>query len=351
MKVKVQIQKNLKEFQLDVCFSGQARRIGILGASGSGKSMTLKCIAGIELPDTGMIQIEDKVLFDFSKKICIKTQKRRVGYLFQNYALFPTMTVAKNIEAGLKGNQIEKHRRVEEMIKKFRLSGLENRLPYELSGGQQQRVALARIMAYQPDMILLDEPFSALDVFLKDQLQQEMTEMLADYSGLVILVSHSRDEIYRFSEELLVLDKGRDVIYGKTEDIFANPVYREAARLTGCKNLSNIKRIDAYTVEAVDWGVLLHLKKPVSDRVIAVGYRAHDFIPVWGEREENCISVKIADKAKLPFEQNYYLFPEGKKKETGWICWFVQRDRIPEIEQKGIPDFLKIQEEKIMFLL
>ena len=351
MTIEVQIQKRLGEFELNVQFSAQAKRIGILGASGCGKSITLKCIAGIEVPDKGVIRAKDRVLFDSSKQVCVKTQKRRIGYLFQNYALFPTMTVAKNIEAGIKGSKAEKQQCVEQMIQKFRLSGLENHLPYELSGGQQQRVALARIMAYQPDVILLDEPFSALDVFLKDRLQQEMMEMLADYPGVVIMVSHSRDEIYRFSEELLILDQGRNVVYGRTEDIFENPCYRVAARLTGCKNFSNIKRIDENTIEATDWGIVLHMERPIPKKAVCIGYRAHDFIPVWGERQKNSFSVTVADMAKLPFEHNYYLLPEGRQREVDTICWFVQRDRVAEIEEKGIPDFLRIQEDKIMFLM
>ena len=152
------------------------------------------------------------------------------------------MTVFKNIESGLKGSKIEKRKRVQEMIDKFKLSGLENRLPSELSGGQQQRVALARIMAYRPDAILLDEPFSALDVFLKDQLQLELIEMLKSYQGTVIMVSHSRDEVYRFNEELLIVDNGMAVVYGETKELFANPRYKEAAKLTGCKNFSDIKK-------------------------------------------------------------------------------------------------------------
>ena len=176
MGLTVNIKRKHGEFKLDIQFQSESKRIGILGASGCGKSMTLKSIAGIETPDAGKIQIGDAVLFDSEKKINLKPQKRNVGYLFQNYALFPTMTVAKNIETGLKGSKEEKQKRVQEMIEKFQLHGLENRLPGQLSGGQQQRVALARIMAYEPDVIMLDEPFSALDVFLKDRLQQELKE-------------------------------------------------------------------------------------------------------------------------------------------------------------------------------
>ena len=189
MAIELDIQKNFKGFSLDVRLKGQDGPIGILGASGSGKSLTLKSIAGIEHPDQGHIQIGDHVLYDSDSRICLKPQKRNVGYMFQNYALFPTMTVEQNVGAGLAGNKKKKQEQVQKMIRHFRLEGLEKRLPRELSGGQQQRVALARIMAYEPSVILLDEPFSALDVFLKDRLQQEMMELLSDYDGTVILRS------------------------------------------------------------------------------------------------------------------------------------------------------------------
>ena len=198
--IEINIQKTLGRFHLDMHVKSNSKRIGILGASGCGKSMTLKCIAGIETPDQGQVVLEERTLYDSTQKINIKPQKRKIGYLFQNYALFPTMSVRKNIMAGLRCSQEQQEKIADQMIEKFQLTGLGNRLPGELSGGQQQRVALARIMAYEPDAILLDEPFSALDEFLKDKLQQELMEMLEDYPGTVILVSHSRDEIYRFSE-------------------------------------------------------------------------------------------------------------------------------------------------------
>ncbi len=229
MSLTVNVKKRFPVFELDVRFESSASRIGILGASGCGKSMTLKCIAGIEIPDEGEIVINGKVMYRSGDKICVKPQKRSIGYLFQNYALFPTMTVVQNIGAGLKGSGKQNRERIREMLYTFRLDGLEERLPGELSGGQQQRVALARIMAYEPDVILLDEPFSALDQFLKDRLQQELYDMLEAYKGTVILVSHDRDEIYRFSEELLVLDQGKAVTCGRTREGFADPGCLEAA--------------------------------------------------------------------------------------------------------------------------
>ncbi|MDO4473668.1 MAG: ATP-binding cassette domain-containing protein [Eubacteriales bacterium] len=355
MAIKVRIEKSVGRFKLDVGFQTESRRIGILGASGCGKSMTLKCIAGIETPDQGSIVIDERVLYD--RNVNIKPQKRKVGYLFQNYALFPTMTVEDNIGAGLKGKKEEKKQMISKMIEKFRLEGLRDRLPGELSGGQQQRVALARIMAYEPEVILLDEPFSALDEFLKDRLQQELMQMLEDYGGTVILVSHSRDEIYRFSEELIIMDEGKTICQGKTKEIFANPEWKEAARLTGCKNITEAKRIDRHHVSVPAWGVTLILRKEVPEGLHWIGVRAHDFIPIWkkageeklqrDESSENRILLVTDSVAELPFEKKYFL---KTAYETEHICWFVQREQWDLLDERGMPDYLEIPEEKILLL-
>ena len=338
MAIEVRIKKKLGNFQLDIDFKTDENRIGILGASGCGKSMTLKCIAGIETPDEGRIIVDGTLLYDSAKKISLKPQKRHIGYLFQNYALFPTMTVEENIAAGLQGGKEEKRRRVVEMMEKFQLLGLGKQLPGELSGGQQQRVALARIMAYEPEVILLDEPFSALDDFLKDRLAQEMLDLLKDYRGTVVLVSHSRDEIYRFTRELLTMADGMQISYGGTREIFANPGRKETARLTGCKNIAEAKRIDGRHLEVPEWGITLCLNENIPEKVAFVGVRAHEFIPVWGDAGSNCIPVNVKSSAILPFERKYFLAgAEGSEED---ICWFLQRDKWPLIDRKGMPDFL-----------
>ena len=139
--IEINIQKTLGRFHLDMHVKSNSKRIGILGASGCGKSMTLKCIAGIETPDQGQIVLEERILYDNTQKINIKPQKRKIGYLFQNYALFPTMSVRKNIMAGLRCSQEEQEKIADQMIEKFQLTGLGNRLPGELSGGQPIKVA------------------------------------------------------------------------------------------------------------------------------------------------------------------------------------------------------------------
>ena len=349
MSIRVDIRKKLGDFSLAISFETDAKRVGILGPSGCGKSMTLKSIAGIERPDAGHISIDDKVLFDSSRKINLKPQKRRVGYMFQNYALFPTMTVTQNIAAG-RGITSE---RVREMIDRFRLKGLEDHYPSELSGGQQQRVALARIMAYRPDLILLDEPFSALDDNLKERLQHEMIAMLSDYDGQVILVSHSRDEIYRFSEELLTMQDGHVLAGGKTAELFADPGTVSVARMTGCKNFSGAERLDAHRIRLTDWGITLQLEREIPEGIDAVGYRAHAFEPVWGERQDNCIAFRLSGVDELPFERRYYLLPEketasGDASET--ICWFIQDSERAGMDGKPAPDYLKLKEESVMLL-
>lgn len=342
MAVLVNVKKKLGDFTLQTKFTGEALRIGILGASGCGKSMTLKCIAGIETPDEGEIRVNGKTMFSSSRKINIKPQKRKTGYLFQNYALFPTMTVEENIAAGVKGSRAEKQKRVSELAAAFRLEGLDKRLPGELSGGQQQRVALARMMAAEPEMLLLDEPFSAMDMFLKDHLKKELMEILKDYKGTVILVSHDRDEIYQFSEELVVMDKGRVIACGKTKEIFEHPGKKEAARLTGCKNFSRIEKVDEYTVRALDWGITLRVKERVTENIRYAGFRAHDFVPVWGKPEENCLGCLVEDTVELPFEKHFYIQPE--------LSWFVQKEKLSLLSDKGMPEYLKLPAEKLMLL-
>ena len=359
MGIQVSIKKKIGDFNLDISFTSDAKRIGILGPSGCGKSMTLKSIAGIEQPDMGSISIdvpradgtETRVLFDSAKRVNLRPQKRNVGYMFQNYALFPTMTVAQNIAAGLQVSGEERETRVDEMLQRFHLQGLEKHLPGELSGGQQQRVALARIMAYRPDLIMLDEPFSALDQHLKERLQHEMISMLSDYEGQVIMVSHSRDEIYRFSEELIVMDQGSLLACGNTQELFRNPQTGRVARMTGCKNFSAATRLNEHELHLTDWGIDLYLKQSIPENVNAIGYRAHFFEPIWGERQENCIPFRMSGMDDLPFERRYYIIPEeGANKDGELICWFVQDNERRLLNEKPAPDFLKLKEDAILLL-
>lgn len=193
--LEVQIYKKLAEFDLDVSFQVDDNILGLMGASGSGKSMALKCIAGIETPDQGRIVLNGRVLFDSEKKINVPIQKRNVGYMFQSYALFPNMNVYENISVGLRARKVKDvDIVVQKVMQQFRIFELASRYPKQLSGGQRQRVALARLMAYEPDVLLLDEPFSALDEDLKKDLLQELKSEL-QISKPVIFVSHDKEEV------------------------------------------------------------------------------------------------------------------------------------------------------------
>ena len=252
LRLGVEIKKKLKEFDLDVSFDAGKGCLGILGPSGCGKSMTLKSIAGIITPDSGRIAIQyakgeaagGRVLYDSALKINEKSQMRRVGYLFKNYALFPNMSVEENIAAGLKGLAAKQaiggrkpsaqspaaiKAKVGEMIERFRLAGLEKRYPGQLSGGQQQRVALARILAYEPEVLLLDEPFSAMDTYLREGLRLELSKVLADYDGVSVMVTHDRDEAFQLCKNIMLLDRGHVLIAGKSRKIFQDPVTCKAA--------------------------------------------------------------------------------------------------------------------------
>ena len=338
--LKVDIQKKLREFDLEVDFELKKRRLGILGPSGCGKSMTLKSIAGIIDPDKGIVSLNtdgEITYFDSNKKINLKPQDRNVGYLFQNYALFPNMTVEENVAAGLSKNHDEK--RVSEMIKRFHLEGLEKRYPRQLSGGQQQRVALARILAYGPDVILLDEPFSAMDTFLKEQLRLELANLLKGFEGFSIMVTHDRDEAFQFCDELIVLDKGKIIAKGDTHEIFENPRKVQVARLTGCKNISKVEIIDDYHIKSIDWDVVLEVSEKISPNITHIGIRAHDFAV--GEKDDvNAFDMSDSSVIEMPFEWEITM-----ANGLWWKC-----DKYIHDHEFTVPDYLRIDPENIILL-
>ena len=338
--LRVNIQKELKEFDLVVDFELKKKRLGILGPSGCGKSMTLKSIAGIVNPDKGVVSLttdEETVYFDSNKKINLKPQKRNVGYLFQNYALFPNMTVEENIAAGLSKGSDEKT--VSDMIKRFHLEGLEKRYPGQLSGGQQQRVALARILAYNPDVILLDEPFSAMDTFLKEQLRIELSNSLNDFDGFSIMVTHDRDEAFQFCDELIVLDKGKIIAKGDTYEIFENPRKVQVARLTGCKNISKIEILDEYHIKSLDWDMVFEVSEKIPSNITHIGIRAHNFAPA-EKGDVNSFDTKNSSILEKPFEWEITL-PNG--------LWWKYDKSIYE-HDFVMPDYLKIDSKDIILL-
>lgn len=350
MSLFVDIKKKLKGFSLDVSFETNGEYLGILGSSGSGKSMTLKCIAGIETPDEGRIVLNGKVLFDSYRKINLKPQDRHIGYLFQNYALFPNMTVEENIGIGLLTSKIEKERRVSEIIKKFHLQGLEKKYPNQLSGGQQQRVAMARCIIYKPDILMLDEPFSALDSHLKEKLQSEVLEFLKLYDGEVLMVTHSRDEVYKFCNNIVIIDKGNSILLGNTKEVFRDPKLMEAAMLTGCKNISRCKVVSSNKVYAIDWDITLEIEKEIPKEINYIGIRAHSFeiVNTNFKTEKNILDCQIDKIVENVFE--YSILLKNKNKENqNTILYKIKKEEWDNRQNKE-ELYLKISESSILFL-
>lgn len=348
MAIEVRIHREFDDFKLDVQFQSESRRIGILGASGCGKSLTLKSIAGIERPETGKIESAGKVFFDSAKKIWMPPQERNVGYLFQNYALFPTITVEKNIGIALRCGKKEKEKKVRDMIERFSLQGLEKKLPGQLSGGQQQRTALARIMIYEPDMILLDEPFSALDSYLKEQTQRECLELLQDYPGTVILVSHSRDEIYRFSEEVLVMDGGKAVIQKTVKELFEHPQKVAAAKLTGCKNIEEIVWKDGKHLYVPGWDMVIPAGMGNVGDAQAIGIRAHEFTTERTESDSELVFPVYKPEVKEDLFEYHVQFFTSERAKTP-VVWKVSK-KLWDVGEKGVPKWLHLKREHILFL-
>src|SRR4029077_19812140 len=189
MSLEVAIEKDVPGFRLAVEFTTDGAPLGLLGPSGSGKTMTLRAIAGLETPDRGRIVLQGRVLYDSKLRVNVPARARRIGLLFQNYALFPHLNVAQNIAFGLRNlPETEKSQRIAKQLAAAHLDGLAERYPMTLSGGEQQRVALSRALAIEPAALLLDEPFSALDTHLRSALERQLREMLASYGGETLFV-------------------------------------------------------------------------------------------------------------------------------------------------------------------
>lgn len=342
--LEADLHKTYKNFKLALSVQMPGQVLGVLGASGCGKSMMLKMIAGIEQPADGYVRLCGRTLFDRQKKVNLPPQKRKTGYLFQDYALFPNMTIKENIAAGIRERGTDKDAVVCDLMRSFGLTGLEDQYPAQVSGGQKQRAALARMLASKPDMLLLDEPFAAVDAYLKEELQIELKERIRGFAGPVIIVSHDRDEIYKLCPHMMVMDCGKNLICKETAEVFKNPRFREAARLTGCKNISRARRVGAQEIEAVEWGMRLHVTGSIPKNLQYAGIRAHDFVPLTGgeTKRNNVITVCEASITQAPFERNiqfkYAANPSGK-------LWMKQNGTYA-----GIPEKVYVPEESILLL-
>ncbi len=343
MSLSVDIKKEFGGFRLETAFETDGDILGILGASGCGKSMTLRCIAGIVRPDEGRIVLNGVPLFDSAAGINLPPQERRVGYLFQNYGLFPNMTVEQNILCGLHREKDKRRRKkaAAEMIGRMKLEGLETRRPAQLSGGQQQRVALARILAGSPEILMLDEPFSALDAYLRVQIQTDMQEWLREFGKDVLLVSHNRDEIYRLCGSLAVMDRGRILGKGPVKQMFRSPGSRQGAVLTGCRNIVEARKAGEHLAEVPAWGLCLETEEPLRDDLCAIGIRAHYFSP---EEERNSGAVVLEGEMEEPFEWILKFRYETAAPDSRPVWWRIPKERRPQ----HFPKRLGIAPEQVM---
>lgn len=318
MAVSVEIEKRLGSFHLNIAFEAGDETLSLLGASGCGKSVTLKCIAGIEKPDRGRIVVDGVVLFDSEKGINLPPKDRRVGMIFQNYALFPNMNVLQNITAGAKREKDRQKRLdiVDRIIDSFGLSDLLSHYPHQLSGGQQQRVALARTFVSDPQILLMDEPFSALDSHLRFRLEREMRSVIKEFGKSVILVSHDRDEVYRMSDSIAVMNEGKIEAFGEKHDVFSAPKTKVSAILTGCKNISACKKLSENKIYATEWGVELNINGSLNEAA-CIGIRMHDIRHGEGVNSVRCRVVEVVEN---PFSYTIMLCPAGKENTVpiGW---------------------------------
>lgn len=281
LKFGTTFQQGPHRFNLDIEVQTQATRIGILGASGCGKSATLKAIAGLVTPEYGHIVIDDEVLFDRQCKINVSPAKRRCGLLFQNYQLFTNMTVEQNIAMGLiRQNHVSRWGRaktpqaqaiIERYLDLLHIRTLAQQPVYHLSGGQQQRVALARMLASNPRIVMLDEPFSALDAHLKTELYPQLKNLLDGIDRTVLYVTHDIDEVCRFCDWLVVIDNGQIVEMGSKQQILHHPKSLAALKLGGGHVILPATRLTSSQVQIEGLNQPLQVEADLANQVSAVG--------------------------------------------------------------------------------
>lgn len=309
----VDIEKQLANFTLTTAFAAQQETLGLLGGSGSGKSMTLRCIAGVETPTQGRIVLNGHTLFDSKKRINVPSHQRKVSLVFQNYALFPHMTVAQNIAFGLQRlPKAMRSQQINRQLTRLQLQGLGDRYPHQLSGGQQQRVALARALATEPEVLLLDEPFSALDTYLRAAVERQLIETLSTYAGVTLFVTHNLEEAYRVCEKLMVMSGGKPIAFDDKHRIFEHPHMVRVAQLTGCKNFSRATMLSPNSIMAIDWDVILQVVEVVPHDLTDVGIRAHQINIMAGTDSDltnrtNTFPCWLASTSETPHRMTLFL--------------------------------------------
>lgn len=312
MSLSVSIKKSFPAFTLDVDIEAGNETIGWLGESGCGKSLTMRCIAGIETPDEGKIVVNGKTFFEREAgkrpAVNLSPQERKTALLFQNYMLFPNLTVAENVAAGIdrKLPKEERNAQVDAELKRFGLDGFGKRYPSQLSGGQQQRVALARMLAAKPDILMLDEPFSALDAHLKGVLEQNLAGLFETFHGTILYVSHDIDEALRFCDRIAVIEKGHVMEVSTGNNLVNNPQSAASIRLSGCKNTTPAHWIDDHRVFLPAWSIEVETDKPAPKNLTYMGVRAF-FLERAKEPGRNTYRVRVVRTSDSRFDRSVLL--------------------------------------------
>lgn len=340
MSLSLDIKKSYPGFTLNMQLEAGEERVALLGASGCGKSCTLRCIAGVETPDEGRIVVNGVTFFDSQQKVNLSPQERKTALLFQNYQLFPNMTVADNVCAGVAegvDNPDARKALAKEYLGIFGMADFAERFPAHLSGGQQQRVALARMVAAHPGIFMFDEPMSALDSYLKSALEQNMLDLFSVCNRTVLYVSHDIDEACRLCERICVVHDGHVEEEGTVAQIVKEPTALATLRLTGCKNTSAAKKTGGTCVEALDWGMSFDCGRPVPDDVKYLGIRASYFHEDKDkEPGKNTYDLKVARVSDSRFERLVLLDPPRKDAATR-LQWRVSTVDVPkdQLPQEG----------------
>lgn len=312
MSLEVDIEKKFKGFHLQSQFTAGDETMGLLGASGCGKSLTMRSIAGIEKPDAGKIVVNGTVFFDRAPgkkaRVDLTPQQRKTALLFQNYMLFPNLTVAQNVAAGISKDvsPADRDAMVQAELKRFGLAGFDNRYPVQLSGGQQQRVALARMLAARPGILMLDEPFSALDAHLKSVLEQNLVSLFDAFEGTILYVSHDIDEALRFCDRIAVVEAGHIMEMGTGDDLVNRPQSQAGIKLSGCKNATEAQRRGEHRVWLPKWGVEVEAVAPVPEGVKCLGVRAF-YLERTDGPGRNCFRMRVDRVSDSRFERTVLL--------------------------------------------
>ncbi len=290
----------------------------LFGPSGCGKTTLLRCLAGLERPEAGRITYGKEVWLDAEQRLCRTPQQRDIGFLFQDYALFPHLTVAENIGYGVRGSRSDRDQTVRAMLTQFQLEGLAARLPRQISGGQQQRVALARVLVRQPRLLLLDEPLSALDSGLRDELRGRLRRMLAEFARPVILVTHDRAEAIALGDQIVVMESGKIRQQGSVEEVFSRPRDAGVARIVGIETIVSgeiVSVAEGLATVSVAGRTLCAVAAAETSRHVHVCIKGEDVALLRRPQAESSARNQLPARIR-------WLTPEGPLIRVGLDCGF-----------------------------